>query len=202
MSVQSVVLVRHGETEWSHARRHTGTTDLGLTAVGECQAASLPELLARLLPQGPGLVLTSPLIRARRTAELAGLTSAIVDPDLAEWNYGDYEGLTRAEIQVAVPDWSVWRSPCPGGETADDVAARCDRVLARIHHEGGRTDVVVVAHGHLLRALTARWLGAPIVNGEWYELAAAAVCVLGYEHGVAVIRHWNLPHPSVDGGHA
>jgi len=193
MTVARVLLVRHGQTEWSLARRHTGCTDLPLTPTGEQQAAGLRGELGRFLPNGPDLVLTSPLLRARHTADLAGLTPYVVDPDLVEWDYGTYEGLTRTEIQQTVPDWSVWRSPCPGGESADQVRARCDRALSRIRAAGDGADVVVVAHGHLLRALTARWLGAPLVNGEWYELAAASVCVLGYEHGVAAIRHWNLP---------
>ncbi len=198
MTVGQVVLVRHGQTEWSHAGRHTGRTDVTLTPVGERQAAALRGMLAGLLPDGPSLVLTSPLARARHTTELAGLDRYVVDPDLVEWDYGDYEGLTRAQIRQSVPGWSVWRSPCPGGETADHVQLRCDRVLDRIQAVEPGSAVVVVAHGHLLRALAARWLGAPMVTGEWYELAAASVCVLGYEHEVAVLRHWNLPHPSVE----
>ena len=194
MTVARVLLVRHGQTEWSLARRHTGRTDLPLTPTGEQQAAALRSRIDGLLPHGPGLVLTSPLLRARHTADLAGLAPYVVDPDLVEWDYGTYEGLTRAEIQQDVPGWSVWRSPCPGGESSDQVQARCDRALTRIRGAGDGADVVVVAHGHLLRALTARWLGGPLVNGEWYELAAASVCVLGYEHGTAVIRHWNLPN--------
>lgn len=197
MAVGRVLLVRHGETEWSLARRHTGKTDLPLTPHGESQAAGLRGRWPELLPRGAALILCSPLMRAQRTAELAGLTPYELDDDLVEWDYGVCEGLTRAEIQQTIPGWSVWRSRCPGGETADQVGDRCDRVLARIRAAGGSdVDIVVVAHGHLLRALTARWLGGPVTEGERYELAAAAVSVLGYEHGTPVIRFWNLPQSS------
>jgi probable phosphoglycerate mutase len=191
-----VVTVRHGETEWSRAGRHTGRTDLPVDAAGERQASALVPLLAPLLARpGGAAVLSSPLARARRTAELAGLVPYEVDDDLAEWDYGDYEGLTTPEIRERVPGWTVFTEPCPGGETADDVAARCDRVLARVTAMTVGV-VVLVAHGHLLRSLAARWLHRPVSDGAGLELGTAAVCVLGEEHGGRTLRRWNLANPA------
>jgi probable phosphoglycerate mutase len=190
-----VVLIRHGETEWSAAGRHTGLTDLALTDRGKAQAVAVGPLVAELLAgRPPALVLTSPLQRAALTAELAGFT-AEVEPDLHEVDYGEYEGLTTPQIQQAVPGWLVWTGELPAGETLDLVAERADRVLARIRTSLDSGDVVLVAHGHLLRVLAARWLGQPAHAGRYYSLSAAAVCVLGTEHHNPVLVHWNLPNP-------
>ena len=201
----SVVLVRHGATAWSTARRHTGRTDVPLSPDGEQQAAALLPMMARLAGRGPISILSSPLQRAWRTAELAGLTPYALDDDLAEWDYGDYEGLTTPQIREQVPGWTVFNAPCPGGETADQVAARCDRVLGRIAADvaaatqdpAAQVTTVVVAHSHLLRALAARWLGRPVSDGGLLELGVAATCVLGHEHGFPTLRHWNLSNPLV-----
>lgn len=192
--VTEVILLRHGETEWSRAHRHTGRTDLPLTAAGEAQARALaPALRGRAF----ALALTSPAVRARRTAELAGLAGAEPDPDLWEWDYGGYEGITSAQIRRARPGWYLWRDGViPGdaahpGETVEQVGARADRVVARIRRAGG--DAAVVAHGHLLRVLAARWLGLPPAHGRFFRLDTGTVCVLGYEHGEPVILRWNGP---------
>ncbi len=185
----SVVLVRHGETKWSRTGRHTGRTDVGLTAEGEVQVKALRGLLADFRP---ALVLSSPRTRALRTAELAGLTPYQVDEDLQEWDYGDFEGLTTAEIRRVVPGWTVWSGPWPGGETAGQVAARADRVVRRVLGEPDGSTVVLVAHGHLLRVLAARWIGEPARSGRLLALGTAAVCELGWEHEERVLRRWHL----------
>ncbi|MEZ0578580.1 histidine phosphatase family protein [Nocardioides sp. MH1] len=177
-------LVRHGATEWSEAGRHTSVTDLPLLPDGEETARGLA---ARLAGVDFGLVLSSPRRRARRTAELAGFDPEVTE-DLAEWAYGDYEGLTT-EIRRSVPDWTVWTRPCPGGETAAEVAARCDRVVERARSTGGRT--LVFAHGHLLRVLAVRWLGLPPEDGRLLRLDTARISVLGYERDTAVVLRWN-----------
>ena len=193
-----LVLVRHGETEWSAAKRHTSYTDLPLTPRGEQQA----EALGPLLRERPiALVLTSPLRRAGDTACLAGLAGAEVDPDLHEWFYGAYEGLTTSQIREARPDWNLWTDGCPPGphgelgEVPSDVGARADRVLARVatpldDPAGG--DVVLVAHGHLLRVLTARRLGLPASDGALFALETGTVSRSGTEHGRPVLTRWNL----------
>jgi broad specificity phosphatase PhoE len=187
-----VVLVRHGQTEWSATGRHTGHTDVPLTATGRTEAERLG---AALTDRSPVLVLTSPRSRARDTAALAGLAPAEVDDDLDEWGYGDYEGLTTPEIRETVPGWTVWTHPTPGGETSAEVTARVDRVLARVAAAAGPgDDVVIVAHGHLLRVLGARWVGQPATFGQRLALGTASVCVLGHEHGVPVIDAWNDRH--------
>ncbi len=178
-------VVRHGETEWSRDGRHTSTTDLPLTDLGEAAAT---ELVPRLAEVEFDLVLTSPRQRARRTAELAGFADAQVDEDLAEWAYGDYEGITTDEIRESVPDWSVWTHPSPGGESADDVSARLDRVVARAR-EHERT--LVFAHGHSLRVLTARWLEQPADEGRFFRLDTSTVSVLGFERETPVLLKWN-----------
>jgi probable phosphoglycerate mutase len=178
-------VVRHGETEWSRDGRHTSTTDLPLTDAGEEAAISLGP---RLYDVDFDLVLTSPRQRAVRTAELAGYGHAEVDDDLAEWAYGDYEGVTTAEIRETVPGWTVWTHPTPGGETADEVAARLDRVIARAQ-EHERT--LVFAHGHSLRVLTARWLQQPPDEGRFFRLDTATVSVLGHERETPVLLRWN-----------
>lgn len=186
MSVDELWLVRHGATEWSVAGRHTSVTDLPLTDEGEQQAKAAATKLAGIEFE---LVLTSPRQRARRTAELAGFPDAVVDEDLAEWDYGDYEGLTSAEIHESVPGWTVFTRPCPGGESADEVAARLDRVIARARATRGR--VLVFGHGHALRVLTARWLGMPAVVGAHFVLGTGTASTLGSEHGVPAVRRWN-----------
>jgi broad specificity phosphatase PhoE len=184
---QSVVLARHGETEWSLSLRHTGKTDLPLTEEGRRQARALgPRLHAWTF----SLVLTSPLQRALETCRLAGYgEQAQLRPDLVEWDYGRYEGLTSQQIQALQPNWSLWRDGCPGGETAKDVGRRADRVLAEVRRVDG--DVLLFAHGHVLRVLAARWLGEPPEGGRHYTLQTATLSVLGYEHADPVIRLWN-----------
>jgi broad specificity phosphatase PhoE len=184
--VGDVWLVRHGATEWSLAGRHTSTTDLPLTAAGEDAARALAP---RLAEASFALVLTSPRERARRTAELAGFASAEVDEDLAEWDYGSYEGVTTDEIRESVPGWTVWTHPCPGGETAGKVSARLDRVVARCLAVAG--DALLVGHAHALRALTARWLRLPVSEGRLLRLDTGTISVLGHEREDPVVLRWN-----------
>ncbi len=184
--VPEVWLVRHGETEWSRDHRHTSVTDLPLTEVGVRVAA---ELGARLAGVRFDLVLTSPRLRARHTAELAGFPESHVEGDLVEWAYGDYEGVTTQEIRETDPDWTVWTHPTPGGETADQVSARLDRVVGKTRAHGGR--VLLFGHGHALRALAARWIGQPVDEGRFLRLDTATVSVLGYERETPVILRWN-----------
>lgn len=181
-----VWLVRHGATEWSEAGRHTSTTDLPLLPAGEESARAVAP---RLEEHDFALVLTSPRLRARRTAELAGFPDAEVDTDLVEWAYGDYEGVTTDQIREQVPGWTVWTEPCPGGETADDVATRLDRVLARCAEVSG--DCLLFGHGHALRALSARWLGQPVAAGRLLRLDTGTLSVLGHEREQAVVLRWN-----------
>ncbi|WP_150241250.1 histidine phosphatase family protein [Nocardiopsis quinghaiensis] len=195
-----LVLIRHGETEWSRARRHTGLTDLPLTGEGERQAGALRPLLA---PRGVGRVVTSPLLRAVRTAELAGLEGTVTDPDLTEWDYGGYEGISTADIQRRRPGWYLWRDGViPGGpehpgESVERVGERADRVLERLVPllEDAEPDVVLVAHSHVLRILTARWLGLPPASGGLFTLATGSMSTLGREHGRRVLTSWNVPPP-------
>ena len=179
-------LVRHGETEWSRSGQHTSTTDLPLTDEGERVARSLR---GRLADVHFDLVLTSPLQRARVTAELTGFADAEVDADLVEWGYGDYEGRTNAEIREQVPGWTVWTHDSPGGETADQVAERLDRVVDRLR--GVPERALVFGHGHALRALTARWLGLWVTEGRLFRLDTATLSTLGYERETPVILAWN-----------
>jgi len=184
-----VYLARHGETEWSLSGQHTSFTDLPLTANGERNARALGE---RLRGISFVQVLTSPLQRARRTCELAGFgAQAEVDVDLVEWNYGCYEGKRTAEIRKERPDWFLFRDGCPGGETPDAVAARADRIVARLRLLDG--DALVFSHGHFLRILGARWLGKPASDGRFLLLNTAALSILGYEHNrdEPVLRLWN-----------
>ncbi|MDQ6874525.1 MAG: histidine phosphatase family protein [Actinomycetota bacterium] len=185
-----VLLVRHGETEWSRDKRHTGLTDVELTAVGEQQARNLAAVFGGLRPAA---VWCSPRRRARRTAELAGLPNVVVDDDLREWEYGEYEGLTTAQIRQLRPQWTIWTGDPPGGETASEVSARADRVLQRVLAIPQDGDVVLVGHGHFSRVLAARWLGLPATAGELFALDTATVCVLGFERDHAVLLHWNVP---------
>ena len=185
---QSVVLARHGETEWSLSGRHTGKTDLPLTEEGRRQARTLgPRLSAWTF----SLVLTSPLQRALETCRLAGYgDQAQVRPDLVEWDYGRYEGLTSKQIAKIQPTWSLWRDGGPGGERAADVGRRADRVIAEVHGVDG--DVLIFAHGHVLRVLASRWLDEPPEGGRHYALQTATLSVLSYEHTDPVIRLWNM----------
>ena len=184
-----LLVIRHGETTWSQTGQHTSRTDLALTPAGEAQARALGEVLAG---RQFASVLTSPLTRAVTTAQLAGLSDPVVDPDLSEWDYGDYEGLTTAEIQQQVPGWSIWRGPWSGGETAEQVAARADRVVGKVRSLAGPGETVVaVAHGHVLRVLAARWLGAAPDVGRWLLLGTASISELGWERAEPAIEHWN-----------
>jgi probable phosphoglycerate mutase len=181
-------LIRHGETEWSLSGAHTGRTDIPLTAAGKRQAESLGRYLAG---RPFALVLSSPLRRASETCWLAGYGDAAqIEPDLREWDYGAYEGRTSAQIQKEVPDWTIWTSPVPQGETMQQVAARADRVIERATAAGG--DVALFAHGHLLRVLTACWLGLPPDAGKLFAMGTASIGVLGYERGTRVIARWNV----------
>jgi probable phosphoglycerate mutase len=180
-------LIRHGATEWSVTGQHTGRTDIPLTAEGRRQAERLGVRLAR---ERFTLVLASPLRRALETARLAGFGEvAVVEPDLVEWDYGDYDGLTSAEIRKKRPGWTLWRDGVPGGETLEQVAARADRVLARGRSSEG--DVALFAHGHILRVIAARWLEQPPVEASRYYLSTGTVSVLGWERETAVIDRWN-----------
>jgi len=180
-------LIRHAETEWSRAGRHTGRTDVPLTAAGRAAACALRE---RLAGTPFAAVLVSPLSRARETAELAGLgTGARVRDDLVEFDYGAYEGRTTREIRSERPGWSLWRDGSPDGETADAVGARADRVIAEILRIDG--DVALVAHGHVLRVLAARWLEQPAAFGARLFLQTGAVGRLGFERETRVLTGWN-----------
>jgi broad specificity phosphatase PhoE len=184
-----VYAIRHGETAWSLTGQHTGRTDLPLTENGRHLAERLRPALAG---EAFALVLVSPLRRARETVELAGLGGrAEVDPDLAEWDYGDYEGLTTPQIREKAPGWLIFRDGCPGGETPEQVAARTDRVIARARKAGG--DVALFAHGHLLRVLAARWLGMPPGAGQHFLLDTGTLSVLGDYGGIPAVRTWNAP---------
>ncbi|MFE1250619.1 histidine phosphatase family protein [Streptomyces sp. NPDC058735] len=190
-----LLLVRHGETEWSRSGRHTSFTDLPLTPRGEEQAGSLVPLLA---DRSFARVLTSPLRRAAHTAELVGLTGAEQDPDLHEWHYGAYEGVTTEEIHRTRPGWDLWADgapPGPGGEpgeSPEEVGERADRVLSRVTAALPEGDVALVAHGHFLRVLTARRLGLSPAEGRLFRLETGTVCRLSTEHGRPVIEEWNI----------
>jgi probable phosphoglycerate mutase len=186
-------LVRHGETQWSSAGKHTGSTDVALTEQGKRQAAALADVLAGLTP---ALVLTSPRTRARETAQLAGLRVDDVEADLAEWDYGAYEGRTTAEIRAERPDWSLWRDGCPGGEQPAQVAERADRVLHRVADALRTGAVVLVAHGHISRMIAARWIGLGPEGGAHLLLSTAAPSILSAQYDVPVIDRWNLPNPA------
>lgn len=179
-------LIRHGETDWSASGRHTSTTDLDLNADGVLAAQRLSERLAGVAFTQ---VLTSPLLRAHRTASIAGFADAEVDPDLTEWNYGAYEGITTTEIRKTVPGWTVWDGPCPGGEDAAQVGLRLNRVVARARAVNGRT--AAFAHGHSLRALAACWLGLSAAEGRMFGLDTATISVLGFHREAPVVITWN-----------
>ena len=181
-------LVRHGETAWSRDGRHTGVTDIPLTDKGRAQAESLG---ARLIGHSFALALTSPRSRALETAQLAGFPNALPDPDLAEWDYGALEGMRSAEIQIDYPRWTIWTGPWPDGETADQVSARADRIVARCLAPEVTSDSLLFGHGHMLRVLAARWLGLPGESGALFGLGTASVSVLGWEHARPIIEMWN-----------
>ena len=181
-------LIRHGETEWSRSGAHTGRSDVPLNDVGRAQAA---EIGRRLAGRRFVLVLTSPLQRARETCRLAGYgDEAQVDANLCEWDYGEYEGRTTAEIRALAPEWSLWRDGVPGGETIEHVAGRAQAVIARAVAAGG--DGALFAHGHVLRILAACWLGLPPEAGRLLALDTASLSRLGYERETRVITRWNL----------
>lgn len=183
-----IVLIRHGQTEWSAAGRHTSYTDLDLTPEGEQQARMAGK---RLSGRTFAAVICSPRRRALHTAELAGLAVTEVTEDLAEWNYGEYEGVTSATIHETRPGWSLWTDGAPGGETPEQVGARIDRVLARARGFLDRGDVALVAHGHSLRVAGARWIGLPPSGGGRLKLGTATLSTLGFEHADEVIDTWN-----------
>jgi probable phosphoglycerate mutase len=186
-SGNEVVLVRHAETEWSRAGRHTGRSDIPLTESGRTAAAGLGKRLAHCQFQR---VLCSPLTRARETCELSGF-GALAEhrADLLEWDYGDYEGLTSAEIKRQRPDWKLWRDGCPGGESPEHVGARADRVIDELR--AARGTVAVFSHGHMLRVLGARWIGLEVARGANLGLATGAICLLGHEHEEPALARWN-----------
>lgn len=182
-----VVVVRHGQTEWSANGRHTSRTDLPLVESGRDRAAALKGPLSSY---SFSVVLTSPLLRARETCELAGFGDvAAIDDDLREWDYGEYEGLTTPQIHETRPDWSLWRDGCPGGESPPEVAARADRVLTRLGEADGES--LAFAHGHILRVLCARWLSMDAAGGALFALSAGTISVLGHERETRVVQLWN-----------
>jgi broad specificity phosphatase PhoE len=184
-----IVLARHGETEWSRDRRHTGRTDIPLTDDGRRQATVLRDALAG---RRFARVVSSPLSRALDTARLAGMGDrAELNGDLVEWDYGEYEGITTAEIRERRPGWYLWRDGCPGGEDAAAVGRRADRVIAAV--EGTDGDVALFAHGHVLRVLAARWLGLGPEAGALLKLDTGTLSALGYERETRVVTRWNAP---------
>lgn len=185
----NVFAIRHGETAWSRSGQHTGTTDIPLTDNGRRLAKRMRPVLAA---EAFALVLCSPMQRARETCELAGLgDKAVIDFDLVEWNYGEYEGLTPKHVQETAPGWLIFRDGCPGGEAPEQVGARVDRVIARSRAVAGNT--ALFAHGHLLRVFAARWIGLPASGGQHFLLNTGTLCVLGYYHEIPAVRIWNGP---------
>ena len=189
MTRPEVWLVRHGETEWSRDGRHTSRTELPLTARGEAEARALAPALAGV---GFDLVLASPRARAADTAVLAGHPEAVPDPDLTEWDYGEYEGLTTPAIRETTPGWGLWTHPTPGGETEDQVAGRADRIIARVLAEAPER-ALLVSHGHFLRVLASRWVGRPPRFGRHLLLATATLSILGWERDNPALARWNAP---------
>jgi len=191
-----LILLRHGETEWSRSGKHTGRTDVPLTPRGEQAAVAMAPILAR---RHFVAVFTSPAQRAARTAELAGLSNATLDPDLWEWDYGGYEGLTTPQIRQTRPGWYLWRDGViPGdaehpGETLEQVGQRADRVLARVAPVLAEGDVALVGHGHALRVLTARYLGLEPADGRLLRLDTGTISTLGTEHAEPALLSWNVP---------
>ncbi len=184
-----IYLARHGETAWTLSHQHTGRSDIPLTERGESNARSLGERLRGVLFVR---VMTSPLQRARRTCELAGFGATVaVEPDLAEWDYGEYDGLTTAEIRRKNPQWSLFDQGCPGGESVEQVGARADRLIKKLRAKAGRQ--LLFGHSHFFRVLAARWLGLPPSGGRFFYLSTASLSIQGYEHGIEepTIRLWN-----------
>jgi broad specificity phosphatase PhoE len=182
-----IVLVRHAETDWSREERHTGRTDIPLSPAGRAAAEALrPRLADWRFEQ----VLVSPLVRARETCELSGLSArARPEDDLQEWDYGDYEGLRTDEIKQRRPDWNLWRDGCPGGESTADIGLRADRMLAELQRARG--PVALFSHGHMLRVLGARWIALGADDGARLGLSTAALCLLSHERGVSILARWN-----------
>jgi probable phosphoglycerate mutase len=193
----TLIIVRHGETDWSRSGQHTSRTDLDLTSSGEAQARHLGAFLAGIPFD---LIVSSPRRRAARTAELAGLVPFEVAEDMVEWDYGELEGLTSAQIQERYPGWTIWVGPWPGGETAAQVSARADRLIGWILSAGtsgsvnGR--VALVGHGHFSRVLAARWVGQEASAGAWLDLDTCTWSELGWLRESRVVRHWNVPVPA------
>jgi broad specificity phosphatase PhoE len=181
-----IVLVRHGETEWSLSGQHTSRTDLPLLPEGEERAKVVGSELAG---RSFALVVSSPYRRARETAALSGFPNPEIWEDLHEWDYGEYEGLTTPEIREQRPSWWLWTDGCPGGESPDEIAARADGVLSRLRAADG--DAIAFAHGHILRVLAARWMEMPVDAGARLALSAGAISALGFERETQVIRQWN-----------
>jgi broad specificity phosphatase PhoE len=195
-SLPQIYLIRHGETAWTLSRQHTGLTDIPLTERGERDARRLGE---HLRGGTVAHIFTSPLQRARRTCEIAGFGGvAVVDPDLVEWDYGEFEGLTTAQIRERRPDWQLWGDGCPGGESVATAGARADRVIARLRALD--CDVGVFSSGHFSRVLAARWLGLDASCGRFFALSTTTLSILGYEHDKSdpVIKLWNDPRPGMD----
>jgi len=185
----NVFAIRHSETAWSVSGQHTGTTDIPLTDNGRRLAQEMRPILAK---QTFGLVLCSPLQRAKETCQLAGLGDrAVLDNNLVEWNYGEYEGMTPQQIQEIAPGWMIFRDGCPGGESPEQVGARVDRVINRTREVD--CDSALFAHGHVLRVLAARWIGLPPSGGQHFMLNTGNVCVLSYYRGIPAVRVWNAP---------
>ncbi len=193
-----LILLRHGETEWSKSGKHTGRTELELTPRGREQAAAAGETLQQLKLDDP-FVVRSPRKRARTTADLAGLTVNDVDPLISEWDYGDYEGTTTVQIRETVPNWLVWTHGCPGGETSAQVCARADRAIDLALQRMDSRDVVFVGHGHFSRALITRWIEQPVYEGIRFSMPAVSIAVCGFEHGVrqlAALALTGRPNPT------
>lgn len=191
---ERLILLRHGQTEWSESGQHTGVSDIPLTDRGEELAAALEPHFDALDLRDP-LVLSSPRKRAIRTAELAGLEVSEIRDELSEWNYGEYEGITTPEIRQTVPGWTVWTHPSPGGESAAQVQARADSVLDSVKPLLAERDVVLVGHGHFSRVLIARWVELAASEGVRFAMGAPAYTVLGYERGVPQITRHNITPP-------
>jgi broad specificity phosphatase PhoE len=192
-------LVRHGETEWSKSGQHTGRTDLPLTPEGEEQARALRGPLGHVRPV---LVISSPLQRAMATARIAGWNVDVIDPDLAEWDYGDYEGRTTEQIRQTVPDWTIWTHGAANGETIEHVSARADRVLHQAATRLADGPVLLVSHGHFSRVIAARWIGLPARAGSRFTLETAAPSLLSTQYDVRVIDRWNMLNPAATEGNA
>lgn len=185
---RQIWLVRHGETEWSKSGRHTGRTDIPLTDLGRRQAEGLAH---RLAGHSFALALTSPRSRAVETARLAGFADAVVDPDLGEWDYGEFEGRTTPDIREEIPDWSIWTGPWRGGETVEQVGTRADRIIERCVDPRVEGGVLLFAHGHLLRVLAARWIHLPADAGRHLALDTATIGILGWERANRALETWN-----------